>query len=208
MTYPQHEIPNATFISDFELIAKLRMVPLMGFNQVQPYKGADIDIITVHTDSLIPAQRYVLESGIKTIEDIRENFLKFGVDVFSLQCGVLFTQPGSDEITPFLPPVVEETTDQNGNMVLLINDGMHRISAARKANLPINVIRVRNVPEEYPYYAYPNPNGWQDVTVLQELTPEYKRKEYRVPEDYKSLFRNFNAVFPNVQVSRSAGFNM
>ena len=62
--------------------------------------------------------------------------------------------PIRDPPIPFLPPVIEESIERDGKKVLLINDGIHRVYAARKRGRKINVVLARNVPPEYPYYAY------------------------------------------------------
>jgi hypothetical protein len=86
--------------------------------------------------------------------------------------------------------------------VLLINDGIHRVFAARELGLPIATVIARGVPAEYPYYALALPRGWDDVTQLDELPDGFQKKEYRRPEGYKALFRDFNALFPGVQKER------
>ncbi len=101
-----------------------------------------------------------------------------------------------------LPPIVEESHEPSGRTVLLINDGIHRIYAARSLGMPISVVLARNVPAEYPYYAYALPNGWAGVAELGELPDEFMKKEYRQPKNYKALFRNFNALFPGIQKQR------
>ena len=40
------------------------------------------------------------------------------------------------------------------------------------------------------------------VAELEELPATFQKKEYRVPGNYKALFRDFNAVFPGVQAER------
>ena len=88
------------------------------------------------------------------------------------------------------------------NGKVLINDGIHRVYAARKRGRKINVVLARNVPSEYPYYAYALEDGWAQVRELAELQEGYQKKEYRNPENYKALFRDFNAVFEGVQKQR------
>jgi len=102
-----------------------------------------------------------------------------------------------------LPPVVEESREPDGRTVLLINDGIHRVYAARKLGRRINVVLARNVPEEYPYYAYALRDGWKQVQELAELQEGYQKKEYRNPDNYKALFRDFNEVFEGVQKQRA-----
>jgi hypothetical protein len=41
------------------------------------------------------------------------------------------------------------------------------------------------------------------VEELAELTEGYQKKAYRNPENYKALFRDFNAVFEGVQKQRA-----
>ena len=62
-----------------------------------------------------------------------------------------------------LPPVVECSREAAGPCIKLINDGMHRVYSARAARRPITVVYVAGVPDDTPYYAYPNPRGWEDV---------------------------------------------
>lgn len=61
---------------------------------------------------------------------------------------------------------------------------------------------VRNVPPEYPYYAYALEKGWGEVEELDELPDNYLKKAYRDPRNYKALFRNFNELFPGIQKQR------
>ncbi len=86
--------------------------------------------------------------------------------------------------------------------MLLINDGIHRVYAARKRGRKLNVVIARNVPREYPYYAYALPEGWTQVEELSELTEGYQKKVYRNPENYKALFRDFNEIFEGIQNQR------
>ena len=108
----------------------------------------------------------------------------------------------SEPPIPFLPPVIEESTERDGKKVLLINDGIHRVYAARKRGRKLNVVLARNVPAEYPYYAYALPDGWRQVEELAELTEGYQKKEYRNPDNYKALFRDFNEIFEGIQKQR------
>jgi hypothetical protein len=119
----------------------------------------------------------------------------------------MFWPEGSDRDRdppiPFLPPVIEESAERDGRKVLLINDGIHRVYAARKRGRRINVVLARNVPAEYPYYAYALAGGWAQVHELTELQEGYQKKEYRNPDNYKALFRDFNEIFEGVQKQRA-----
>ena len=138
---------------------------------------------------------------MERILDLYDSFYARGVDIFSLHGALFFrSEESGEEEIPFLPPIVEQSMEPDGRLLWIINDGMHRIAAARRLRQRINVVTV--VGATRPYYAFATPNGWADVTEITELTEDFKKKEYRNPEDYKALFRDFNGVFPGVQKQR------
>ena len=186
------------------LLDALRQTPLQGFGGAKPYEAATLELVAAHdTDSLAPAQRYVLSGGVAKVLELREALLGHGVDVFALDGGVYVrTSDAADEVIPVIPPVVEESHEPDGRDVLIVNDGIHRVFAARSLGLPISAVVVREVPPEYPYYALALPGGWDDVTPLDELPDGFVKKAYRIPDNYKALFRDFNALFPGVQKQR------
>lgn len=167
-----------------ELLSRIRRVRLFGFNRWEVYRDADISIETLKPDDLLPTQTYVLRGTVKAIE---ERIDSSELDLLHLQGAVVF------DGVPFPPPIVEDSPEG-----LIINDGMHRVWIARKRNSTINCVRVRGA--SHPYYAYPLEKGWDEVQEV-DVRPEVK-KRYRDPENYKALFRDFNEVFPNVQVQR------
>jgi hypothetical protein len=193
-------------LPEADLLARLKRTRLRGFGRAEVYRNATLEIVTVRTDELMPAQRYVLIDGVQTILDIADAFEARGVDVFGLRGALLFWPEGSDPAAdapiPFLPPVIEESREPDGRTVLLINDGIHRVYAARKRGRSLNVVLVKGVPAEYPYYAFALPEGWAGVEELAELTEGYQKKAYRIPENYKALFRDFNEIFEGVQKQR------
>ena len=194
-------------LTESELLSRLKRTRLRGFDRPEVYKDATLELVEqADPGSMAPAQRYVLAEGVRAILDIADAFVPHGIDIFALRGGLLFwpegTDPDRDPAIPFLPPVIEESVEPGGNRVLLINDGIHRVCAARKRNRKINVVVARNVPPQYPYYAYALPEGWSQVEELEELLEGYQKKEYRNPENYKALFRDFNEVFEGVQKQR------
>ena len=191
-------------MSEGDLIEKIGQTRLKGYGQPYIYEKSSIELVRgVDTSQLVPAQRYVLMPGVRTIDLLRESLLEGGVDIFSLEGALrVWKDDDPEEAIPVLPPIIEESVEPNGKTVWLINDGMHRVYAARLANKPINVILVKNVPPEFPYYAYALENGWDDVSELEELPDQFEKKTYRQPENYKDLFRNFNEIFPGVQKKR------
>jgi hypothetical protein len=184
------------------LLEALAGTRLLGFGGARPYENAKISLQKMDTDLLVPAQRYVLTPNVAKIAELRAALLPLGHDVFALDGGVVVRTDEQDDRIPVLPPIVEESHEPDGRTVLLINDGIHRVFAARQAGLPINVVVIRGVAEQYPYYAFALRDGWADVQQLEELPANFQKKEYRSPSEYRSLFRDFNAIFPGIQKER------
>jgi hypothetical protein len=186
------------------LVSRLSQTRLRGFGGAQPYIGASLELVPkVDTGALTPAQNYVLTPGVEKIMELRTALLAEGTDIFALNGGIyVVTSDDPDECIPVIPPIIEESVEPDGRSVLLINDGMHRVFAARSLGLPISVVVARGVPTEYPYYAFALHGGWSHVTPLAELPDNHQKKEYRQPANYKALFRDFNAIFPGVQKQR------
>lgn len=198
------QITSVEPITAAELLERLQRTRLMGFDGAAVYAGASLSLVEVDPNALVPAQRYVLRSGVERALWLRDQLVPSGIDPFALDGGAWFetsAEPG--ERVPLLPPIVELTMEPDGRRVPLINDGIHRIFAARSVSAPIRVVMVDGVPEQWPYYALALPGGWDDVVELDELPPGFQKKTYRVPENYKALFRDFNGVFDGVQRERA-----
>jgi hypothetical protein len=191
-------------IDRVELLSRLRRTRLLGFDGTQPYAAATLELVpATDTGTLAPAQNYVLKSGVAKILELRAALVPFGIDLFALDGGLsVRTADEPDEPIPVIPPVVEESREPDGRTVLLVNDGLHRTFAARSLGLPISVVVARAVPSEFPYYAFALPDGWAGVSLLDELPDRYQKKNYRRPDSYKSLFRDFNEHFPGIQRQR------
>ena len=199
------QITKYDLLAEGELLSRLKRTRLRGFDRAEVYRDATLEVVEADPESLTPAQRYVLQEGVQAILDVADAFEPRGIDVFALRGALLFWPEGSDPEgppIPFLPPVIEESIERDGRKILLINDGIHRVYAARKRGRKLNVVLARNVPAEYPYYAYALPEGWAQVDELAELQEGYQKKEYRNPENYKALFRDFNEIFEGVQKQR------
>jgi hypothetical protein len=200
------QIIKYDLLTEADLLSRLKRTRLRGFDRAEVYRDATLEILETDPAALTPAQRYVLQEGVRAILDVADAFEPLGIDIFGLRGALLFWPQGSDPDRdppiPFLPPVIEESVERDGRTVLLINDGIHRVYAARKRGRKINVVLARNVPPEYPYYAYALTDGWAHVEELDELREGYQKKEYRNPENYKALFRDFNEIFEGVQKQR------
>lgn len=187
-----------------QVLTAITRTPLRGFGGVRPFQHASVELVPLSdTDTLVPAQNYVLKPSVETVLRMRAALSQEGVDFFALDGGAYVrTSEAPDEVIPVIPPIVEESREPDGRTVFIISDGLHRVFAARSLGLPISVVVVRGVPAEYPYYAYALQNGWSQVAELNELPDNYQKKEYRQPDNYKALFREYNTVFPGVQKQR------
>jgi hypothetical protein len=191
-----------------ELVARMRRVPLFGNAKVFPYKDATISLERIHTDFLAPAQHYVLQGNLERQRTLRLELARHGVDLFGLNGFVEMDVEGEEKPIGLLPPVVEESIEANGRIAHLICDGMHRVYLARLEWRIPQVVFVRGVPKETPYYAFPNIDGWDDVTVVSQLADDrgekILKKWHRI-ENHKSLFRDFTGPFSNLSVARGKG---
>lgn len=203
------DITRFEAMTEAELLSRIGHTRLKGHDQYPIYEGSQLALLPMNTDDLVPAQRYVLDEDVRRVHALRAYFLGHGVDIFALKGGILFwyrEDDGTEEgPVPLVPPVVEESLEPGNKTVLIINDGMHRIYAAREAGSTINCIVVRDINARYPYYAFALSGGWSEVTKLAAIPDGYVKKAYRDPQNYKALFRDFNAVLPGVQKQRKRG---
>ncbi|HIJ83061.1 MAG: hypothetical protein HW380_578 [Magnetococcales bacterium] len=203
------KITRIQTISEHELLDRLATTRLRGHGQPVIYENARLELVRqVDPKTLFPAQRYVLKEDYQTVLDIYQNFQVQGIDVFGLEGGLNFWMAnpdfpsGEEGPIPFTPPIVEMSLEPDGRTIPLINDGMHRIFTAMKLGRAINIILAHHVPHKYPYYAYALAKGWDEVVELEQLPDSFVKKTYRDPENYKALFRDFNAVFDGIQKQR------
>jgi len=212
--------------SSGELIDKLHQILLRGNSNIKPYKNAIITIEKLHPKALAPAQRYVLRSELRKIEQLRWAIdAEYGQDILRLNGYLKIEYPESEIVTHYeyglgklepvgevtepipaktidiLPPVVEEYIDYNGYIRPLVCDGMHRAFLAYQMDMPLHVAYVRGVNKNYPYYSYPLPEKWNNIEIL-DVIPKGYIKKFHVAKDHKFLYRDFNSQFRNVGDSR------
>ncbi len=184
-----------------ELLERLRKVRLLKNPDVLIYKDALITLEFISTSCLYPTQRYVLIQELEKVRNLQWALREHGYDMFCLNGYLEIWLKGQDNPITLLPPVVEESIEKDGRVVALINDGMHRLYLARAQWVIPQVVFVRGVPKEYPYYAYPNPDQWENIDILDELPPGYIKKWHRI-YNYHSLYRDFNSAFSAVGAPR------
>lgn len=200
MGHSQFEILKAEHHSKQELLENLRKVTMLKDPGAYPYKEADIALRPVTFQEVLPAQRYVLESELKKVQNLKWELEKFGIDLFALNGYVTIQTNQSDDLIDVLPPIIESAPEANGETAAIINDGMHRMYVARLEWRHPEVVFIQGVPKEYPYYAYPIPGGnWGEVTILpgSEIPAGFIKKWHRI-SDNKLLYRDFNSAFINV----------
>lgn len=181
--------------SPHSLFEKLREVKLRG-SEKQPYKDAFISIEYVDPNCLAPCQRYVLSDELRKIEEVRWHLLEaYGIDIFKLHG---FIEGFNDPPCDILPVIVEEVW-HNHRPYLVVADGQHRSFLARQYGMDLAAVYIRGASE--PYYAYPLSGGWNDVEIIDQLSPGYIKK-FHVRKEYRKLFRDFTTVFNNLSVSR------
>ncbi|MEO5340049.1 MAG: hypothetical protein H7837_05945 [Magnetococcus sp. MYC-9] len=210
---PDTLMPRITRIetlAEEPLLERFRQTRLRGFGQPLIYAQARLRLVrNVEPRTLFPAQRYVLQADHQRLHRLYTSFLQHGHDIFALEGGLQFWihgEEGEEEgPIPLTPPLVELSREADGRLLPLINDGMHRVYTAMQLGKTIHIIQADGVPEQWPYYAFPLANGWDDVEELAAIPEDYVKKSYRDPDNYKALFRDFNGVFPGIQKQRQRG---
>ncbi len=180
-----------------ELIERLRRVSMLTDPDVLIYREAFISLEKIRADLLSPPQSYILASELQKVRRLRWALAEFGVELFCLDGYVSVYLDGYEDPVDVLPPVVEESVEADGSVHMIICDGMHRISLARMEWFIPQVIFIRGIPRDKPYYAYPVPGGWGAVVTRDDLPEGFIKKWHRI-EAYKTLYRNFNSAFSNV----------
>jgi hypothetical protein len=196
---------NLVEVSEFsrdQLFTRLRRVQLRGFEGAHPYAQAQLELIHgLDPNRAVPAQNYVLREGVQFILELRSHLKGWNIDPFALEGGVTFLASEDPLPRTLIPPIIEESIEDGQRTVWLVADGMHRMYAARSLGLPISVVLVKGA--SFPYYAFPIADGWEGVQELEQLPTVHQKKIYRLPTNYKALFRDFNSPFPNVQTRRA-----
>lgn len=180
-----------------ELLQKMRQVTLLNQPDAFIYREACVSLEMISVNEVSPAQYYILSPELEKIRHLKTELLNHGMNLYKLDGYItLWLEETADPID-LLPAVVEESIEANGKIVNIINDGMHRLFMARLEWVIPQVVFIRGIPKHLPYYAYPIPDGWNTVKVVDDLPPELIKKWHRI-ENYKNLYRDFNSAFCNV----------
>jgi hypothetical protein len=183
--------------SEDQLIERLRQVTMLKAPEVKIYSNAFISLERVLPANLSPPQNYILREELKKVRELKWSLEEHGVDLFSLNGFVRLIMEGCDEAIDLLPPIVEESIERDGSIHFIVNDGMHRVYMALRDWVIPQVVLIRGIPKDLPYYAYPVPGGWQKVEERDDLPEGFLKKWHRFP-NYHAFYRNFNSAFCNV----------
>ncbi|MFC1833293.1 hypothetical protein ACFL2Q_00995 [Thermodesulfobacteriota bacterium] len=179
------------------LIRKLRDITMLKAPEVKIYDKAFISLETVSVNILSPPQNYILRPELLKVRRLKWSLSEHDVDLFHLDGFVRLTIEGFDEPVDLLPPVVEESIEQDGTVHFIVNDGMHRVYMALREWVMPQVIFARGIPKHLPYYAFPVPGGWEKIEERDDLPDGYIKKWHRI-ENKHALYRDFNSAFRNV----------
>lgn len=187
-----------------ELIKKLRRVTLLYSSEIKNpvfvYKTAEIELTNLPVSILMPEQFYEVEKQLAKLEDLQKALQVKNIDMFNLNGYVSYITNESQRIHTLLPVIIEYQLEKDGSINPIILDGCHRISIARSQKLDtVQVIKVAKVSKKYPVYGLANPNGWQDVKLVQTAPDKKDKRLWRFPlEEVYKYYRDFNSAFENV----------
>lgn len=176
------------------LRTNLDYVRLRGYD-AYPYQETKMRKYHMRPTNFWPTQTYILRENLTHLHTLYQMLLScHNVDILSLDGFVRLHY--ADHIRDILPPVIELWDNK-----WLICDGMHRLELARRMDKQISVLCIEGIDEKWPYYAYPLPNKWEGVEVVEHVPPSNQKKFHRM-ENYKDFYRDFNTAFMNVGDSR------
>ncbi len=191
------KISNLEHFDETELLTRLRRVRMMEDPDTLVYRDAVISLECIQTRYLSPPQYYLLQSELEKVRELKWTLREHGFDLFRLNGFLRISLEGEEEPIDLLPPVVEESIEADGSVHLLVNDGMHRVYLAYLEWQVPQVVYVRGIPKNLPYYAYPIPSGWDRLEIRHDIPKGYLKKWHRVRHN-KRLYRDFNSAFRNV----------
>ena len=180
-----------------ELLERLARVTMLTNPERLVYSKSYSSLEKIRTEFLSPPQAYVLSGEILKVRNLRWQLAEHGVDLFCLDGYVTIYLEDSPEPVDVLPPVVEESVERDGSVHNIVCDGMHRIFLARLEMVIPQVVFIRGLSRDTPYYAFPVPGGWGAVDLRDDLPQGYIKKWHRISQ-YKTLYRDFNSAFTNV----------
>lgn len=180
-----------------QLVERLRDVTMLKAPETKIYGNAFISLENIAPSQLAPPQNYILREELKKVRELKWSLEEHGINIFQLNGFIRLKLENTREPVDLLPPIVEESIERDGTIHFIVNDGMHRVYMALREWVIPQVVLIRGIPKELPYYAYPVPGGWSSVEERDDLPPGFLKKWHRIA-NYHALYRNFNSTFVNV----------
>ena len=193
-----------------ELIKRLRKVTLLYSsktkNPIYVYKNAEIKLTNLPVSTLMPENFYQIDRVLLKLRNLQKVLAEHSLDIFNLNGYVTYVTNESENPYTLLPVIIEYQLEKDGSINPIILDGLHRISIARSQKLDtVRVVKVAKVSSKYPVFGYANPNGWQDVKLVQTAPDKKDKRLWRFPlEEVYKYYRNFNSAFDNVGKPRTS----
>ena len=193
-----------------ELIKRLRKVTLLYSsktkNPIYVYKNAEIKLTNLPVSTLMPENFYQIDRVLLKLRNLQKVLAEHSLDIFNLNGYVTYVTNESENPYTLLPVIIEYQLEKDGSINPIILDGLHRISIARSQKLDtVRVVKVAKVSSKYPVFGYANPNGWQDVKLVQTAPDKKDKRLWRFPlEEVYKYYRDFNSAFENVGKPRAS----
>lgn len=160
------------------LIEELKKVKLVGLD-INPYENANIQLLQLDVNLIFPSAFYVLEENLGKIENLYQELLVKGINIFSLNKVV------TNEGFNIAPPILEIFENK-----ITIVDGQHRVFLARKLNISfVNSLIISNPSAPLAV----TPLSWEQVKI-EKSVPQLKRIYNPVIESGKHslYYRDFS----------------
>lgn len=198
-------VKTVTRFTQEELFGRLRKLSMLKDTNAFPYANADFALVALKREDCWPAQRYVLSAELEKVQQLEWELARFDVDIFTLNGFVrmLVEDAEGEREIDLLPPVVEEWDIPGAGKLNILNDGMHRTYLSYQEWKIPQVVLIKNIPAQYPYYAYPLIDQWEHIDVIpdKEVPKGYIKKWHRISNN-KLLYRDFNSSFRGVGAPR------
>ncbi len=175
------------FETGFDRLRKARLENAGG-QTIYNFTNANFNLANFAYTDILPSTFYGLHRNLAFQRELRQVLLGQNIDSFNLP-GLIYFSVG-EKITGLGPPIVERYTEENGEVVTALQDGIHRFLLARELNVMVNCIFIDDISMEYLPYAYPN--AWAEV-VLQDQVPAVKKKYRR--SDHYTFLHSFKSIF-------------
>lgn len=159
-----------------EVVDRLRNVTLKDKPILHPYWMSKITLERVNIEDLYPCALYVLTENLNRVQELRESFLKQGIDPLQMKVDkalVNYSWKGKENCV-ITPPLIEVSEDDGG--IMMVVDGLHRVIKARKFGLKTMIVtKVEDVSVPLPVL----PVGWDEVKVVDTIPPAEQKRRYR-----------------------------